>query len=69
MPQRLAQLLNCVKDWMGEKASYIKFDKQIMGDDISLPIFKEDIKQFCFMQDIGSSAITIYFRYDYVFFL
>ena len=64
IPPRLEQLWDRIKDWEETKAGYIYFDASIMGVAVNMPIFKEDIRQFCVMQDIGSSAITIYLRYD-----
>ena len=62
MPSRVARLWAYVdNNWDKNDSQSLELESNILGLHTNLLLFKDDIKEFSYMQQIGASVITVYY--------
>lgn len=70
MPNRLARLWTYIDKNCGANDSIqLELHGNILGIETTILLFKDDIKDFSFFQEIGAPVITVYYMYDKIFIL
>ncbi|PON66369.1 hypothetical protein PanWU01x14_110240, partial [Parasponia andersonii] len=59
-PASIRLLLNTIQGVDEGVVVNVSFDEEVFGEAFRLPIFKEDIIEFCTLQNIGAVPITLY---------
>ncbi|PON33558.1 hypothetical protein PanWU01x14_351770 [Parasponia andersonii] len=62
-PASIRLLLNTIQGVNEGIVVNVPFDEEVFGEAFCLPVFKEDIIEFCTLQKIGVVPITSYMRH------
>ncbi|PON38468.1 hypothetical protein PanWU01x14_312540 [Parasponia andersonii] len=62
-PASIRLQLNTIQGVDEDIIVHVLFDDEVFGEAFHLPVFKEDIIEFCTLQKIGAVPITLYIRH------
>ncbi|PON34356.1 hypothetical protein PanWU01x14_345060 [Parasponia andersonii] len=63
IPTSIRLLLNIIQGADESVVVHVPFDEEVFGEAFRLPVLKEDIIEFCKLQQIGAVDITLYMRH------